>query len=233
MLDGRTCSRESRGGPHASCRTLTSRPPTASNHCKRESRATHSRQEQRPPHPRASHAARSREAHGGRASARPARAPGRYPDSAGLPAWAARQRAGGAAVGADRPQARAAARHPAQEWDGPSTHSLRGPEQRALRRLHASTACPAPPSLGAAAGRRAHGGRLGPVGRGTAASQCWTASSPPEARVERVVEPLADEVDRQHREQDGHARDGAEPPGEAQHTAPGAHLEAPAHHVWI
>src|SRR5712692_4211505 len=38
---------------------------------------------------------------------------------------------------------------------------------------------------------------------------------PPQPRIQRVVEPLADQVDGQHGEQDRDARDGAEPPGRA------------------
>src|SRR5262249_11164376 len=55
----------------------------------------------------------------------------------------------------------------------------------------------------------------------------------PQARVECVVEPLAYEVDGKDREQDGHARNCAEPPGQAQDAAPRPHLETPAHHVGI
>src|SRR6266849_11218355 len=56
---------------------------------------------------------------------------------------------------------------------------------------------------------------------------------PSETGVQRVVHALADEIDGKHGEEDGHARNGAEPPGHPEHAAPGPHLKTPAHHVGI
>src|SRR5262249_49954689 len=48
----------------------------------------------------------------------------------------------------------------------------------------------------------------------------WTAASARlEARVERVAQPVAEEVDRQDREHDGQPREGRDPPGDSQVVA--------------
>src|SRR6478672_7439901 len=68
----------------------------------------------------------------------PLGAPRRYGDPAGLPTWAARQRAGGAALGRHQPAGRKAARAPLQ-GRGNKRPPARRSELRALRRLQRDT----------------------------------------------------------------------------------------------
>ncbi len=54
-------------------------------------------------------------------------------------------------------------------------------------------------------------------------------SAVPQPGIERVVQSLADQVEADHGQQDGRARNGRDVPGGAQRIAPGADDAPPAH----
>src|SRR5579883_58654 len=87
------------------------------------------------------------------------------------------------------------------------------------------------PTSSTACGRSAPGGRS--TVRPLISRRGAGISERPQARVQRVVEALADEVDGEDRKQNGDAGNGAEPPRRPQIGAAGADHEAPAHDVGI
>src|SRR6516164_7805780 len=60
-----------------------------------------------------------------------------------------------------------------------------------------------------------------------------SSSSSVESRVERIVEPFSDQIERQNRQKDRHARDGREVPRGAEGATTIADHLAPAHYVGI
>ncbi len=107
------------------------------------------------------------------------------------------------------------------EPDSPTTQSI-SPAAIAARR-------PRPRSARSASRRQ--GERRG--SRSTRTGSTISVALAGEARVERVVQAFADQVERQHGQEDRDAREEADPPGVEQARAAGADHVAPAHQVRI